>query len=102
TYIKKNDPSSKLNIHMKLDEKTYIYMESFDNKSKSGYRFELDNFKGDVLTKKLVADEIKWDSLTRTWKLINYSVRTVDSLKETFMSSTTPKDTVLDMRPNDF
>lgn len=101
-YIKKNDPSSKLNIHMKLDEKTYIYMESFDNKSKSGYRFELDNFKGDVLTKKLIADEIKWDSVKHTWTLINYSVRTVDSLKETLTSSTTPKDTVLDMRPNDF
>jgi lipopolysaccharide export system permease protein len=103
TYIKKNDPSSKLNIHMKLDEKTYIYMESFDNKSKSGYRFELDNFKGDVMTKKLVADEIKWDSLKRTWKLVNYTVRNIDGLKETFISGgTTPKDTVLDMRPNDF
>lgn len=102
-YIKDNDPSSKLNIHMKLDENTYIYMESFDNKSKSGYRFELDNFKGDVMTKRLVADEIKWDSLKRSWKLINYTVRNIDGLKETFISGgTIPKDTVLDMRPNDF
>lgn len=101
-YIKKNDPSSKLNIHMKLDAKTYINMESFDNRSKSGYRFELNNFKGDVLTKKLVADEIKWDSLKRTWRLTNYSIRTVDSLKETYITSTTPLDTALDMRPDDF
>ncbi len=80
TYVKKNDPSSKTNIHMKLDDNTYIYMESFDNKTKSGYRFMLDN-----------------------WKFTNYSVRTVNGLKESmFKSIDKPKDTILDMRPDDF
>lgn len=103
TYVKKNDPSSKNNIHMKLDDNTYIYMESFDNKRKAGYRFELDNFKGDVLTKKILADEIKWDSVKTQWKLINYTVRDVKGLKETLMiTPSMSKDTVLDMRPNDF
>lgn len=102
-YIKKNDPSSKSNIHMKLDEKTYIYMESFDNKSKSGYRFSLDNFDGDILTKKLVADQIKWDSLKHSWKLTNYSIRYVSGLKEKMVIGLAKeKDTVLDMRPDDF
>lgn len=103
TYVKKNDPSSKTNIHMKLDDNTYIYMESFDNKSKSGYRFSLDNFNGDILTKKIIADQIKWDSLKRNWKLTNYSIRYVKGLKETMVYGTTKeKDTVLDMRPDDF
>jgi len=103
TYIKKNDPSSKNNIHMKLDDHTYIYMESFDNKTKSGYRFSLDNFNGDVLTKKLIADQIKWDSLKRKWQLTNFSVRDVKGLKETMVSGMSKtKDTVLDMRPDDF
>lgn len=103
TYVKKNDPSSKTNIHMKLDDNTYIYMESFDNKSKSGYRFSLDNFNGDILTKKIIADQIKWDSLKRSWKLTNYSIRYVKGLKETMLYGTTKeKDTVLDMRPDDF
>ncbi|MCX2451916.1 LptF/LptG family permease [Pedobacter sp. PLR] len=103
TYIKKNDPSSKSDIHMKLDPKTYIYMKSFDNKTKAGTQFSLDNFKGDVMTKKIVADEIKWDSLKRSWKLTNYSIRNIDGLKETMISgSNMTKDTVLDMRPDDF
>ncbi|MCX2482982.1 LptF/LptG family permease [Pedobacter sp. MR2016-24] len=103
TYVKKNDPSSKNNIHMKLDENTYIYMESFDNKSKSGYHFSLDNFKGDVLVKKLVADQITWDSLKRSWKITNYSIRNVSGLKESMISgSAKTKDTILDMRPDDF
>jgi lipopolysaccharide export system permease protein len=103
TYVKKNDPSSKNNIHMKLDEHTYIYIESFDNKSKSGYHFSLDNFNGDVLTKKLIADQITWDSLKRSWKITNYSIRNVNGLKETMINGTAKtKDTVLDMRPDDF
>lgn len=103
TYIKKNDPSSKNNIHMKLDENTYIYIESFDTKSKSGYHFSLDNFKGDVLVKKLVADQIKWDSLKRNWKITNYSIRNINGLKESMVNgSAKTKDTILDMRPDDF
>src|SRR5215217_1522109 len=103
TYVKTNSSSSKRDIHMKLDEKTYIYMDYFDNKTKIGTKFSLDNFKGDVLTKKLVADEIKWDSLKRVWRLTNYSIRYVDGLKESFMSgSGKTKDTILDMRPDDF
>jgi lipopolysaccharide export system permease protein len=103
TYVKKNDPSSKTNIHMKLDENTYIYMESFDNKSKSGYRFSLDNFKGDVLVKKMIADQIKWDSLKRRWQVTNYSIREINGLKETMINGMAKtKDTVLDMRPDDF
>ncbi len=103
TYVKKNASPSKNNIHMKLDANTYIYMDSFDNKTKKGSRFSLDNFKGDVLTKKLVAEEIQYDSLKRTWRLTNYSVRYINGLKETFVRELVkPKDTILDMRPDDF
>lgn len=103
TFIKKNDPTSKTDIHMKLDDHTYIYMRSFDNRSKVGSQFSLDNFKGDILTKKIVADEIKWDSLKRSWRLTNYSVRNIDGLKESMVNGATKtKDTILDMRPDDF
>ncbi|WP_443939661.1 LptF/LptG family permease [Pedobacter sp. MW01-1-1] len=102
-YVKRNDPSTKENIHMKLDSKTYIYIQSFDNKTNSGYRFTLDNFDGDILTKKIVADNIRWDPVKRKWQLTNYSIRKINGLKETMIyGNTTPKDTILDMRPNDF
>lgn len=103
TYVKRNDPSTKSNIHMKLDDKTYIYIQSFDNKTNYGYRFSLDNFNGDVLTKKIVADNIKWDSTKRKWQLSNYSIRKIDGLKETMIyGSGKLKDTILDIRPDDF
>ncbi|EDM35274.1 hypothetical protein PBAL39_13617 [Pedobacter sp. BAL39] len=103
TYVKKNDPSSKSDIHMKLDARTYIYMRSFDNKNKTGAQFSLDNFNGDEMTRKIVADEIKWDSLKRSWKLTNYSIRDIKGLKETMTNGAgKTKDTILDMRPDDF
>jgi len=103
TYVKTNASPSKKDIHMKLDDRTYIYMDYFNNSTKVGTKFSLDNFKGDTLIKKLVADEIKWDSVKRSWKMTNYSIRYIKDLKETFVSGTgKTKDTILDMRPDDF
>ncbi len=102
-YVKRNDPTTKSNIHMKLDKRTYIYIESFDNTTNNGYRFNLDNIEGDVLTKRIVAESIKWDSLKRKWKLSNYSIRNINGLKESMIyGAGKTKDTTLDMRPNDF
>ncbi len=101
--MNKNDPYTKINIHMKIDSNTYIYIDNFDNRSNIGYRFSLDKLKGDILEKKLIADQIKWDSVKRKWKMTNYSTRTIDGLKETMQyANGKEKDTILDMRPDDF
>ncbi|WP_113661679.1 LptF/LptG family permease [Pedobacter nanyangensis] len=101
--IKKNDPYTKSNIHMKIDEHTYIFIDNFDNRSNIGYRFTLDRFKGDVLEKKLMAEQISYDSVKRVWKLSNYTTRNIDGLKESMVyGNTKTKDTVLDMKPDDF
>ncbi len=101
--VNKNDPYIKTGIHMKVDSNTYIFIDNFDNKTNIGYRFSLDKFKGDILKKKLWAEQIAWDSVKRSWKLSNYTIRNVDGLKETMVyANNKQKDTVLDMRPNDF
>ena len=101
--IKKNDPSSKSNIHMKIDSNTYISIDNFDNKTNIGYRFSLDKFKGDVLMKKLIADQISYDSVKRSWKMTGYTVRNISGLKEQMIYGMgLQKDTILDMKPDDF
>ena len=104
TYVKKNDPSSKNNIHMRLDENTFIYMDNYDNKTRIGSKFNLDKFKGDVLIKKLIAEQITYDSVKRVWRLRNYSTRYINGLKESLRTGPygSTKDTILDMRPDDF
>lgn len=86
---------------MQIDKNTYVYIENFDNNQKVGYKFVLEKFDGHELKQKLVADKITWDSIKFRWAIENYSVRTVNGLKES-MSSGLRKDTVLDMRPKDF
>jgi lipopolysaccharide export system permease protein len=86
---------------MQLDSNTYVYIENFDNGQKIGYKFSLEKFSGYDLKEKLVADQITWDSVKRTWILENYSIRKIDGLKEKMIYGDR-KDTLLDMRPKDF
>lgn len=100
TYLK-NDNVMRSDVHIQLDENTYVYLASFDNKTNVGYRFTLEKFAGDDLKSKLVADRITWDSVSRKWKIYEYSIRNVDGLKER-MTSGSVKDTTLDLKPLDF
>lgn len=100
-YINPKADDSKLYTHMQLDSNTYVYIENFDNGQKIGYKFSLENFSGQDLKEKLVADQITWDSVKRTWILEDYSIRKIDGLKEKMIYGDR-KDTVLDMRPKDF
>lgn len=102
TYVFKNNPTTKSNIKMRVDKNTYISIDNFDSKTNVGYRFNLLKFKGDTLIKSIVADQINWDSTSNKWKIQMYSVRNINELKESLTKPTTPLDTALDMRPNDF
>ncbi len=101
TYIDPVSTNTKMHTHMRLDKKTYVYIESFDNTNRIGYRFNLEKFEGQALKEKLVADRISWDSVKRKWQIENYSIRTINGLKEQ-MSTGYRKDMVLDMNPDDF
>ncbi|WP_017259335.1 LptF/LptG family permease [Pedobacter arcticus] len=100
TYLK-DKFTTRSNVHIQLDKSTFVYMESFDNKTNNGYRFSLEKFDKYELKSKLMADRIGWDSVANKWKIYNYTIRHVDGLKER-MESGVEKDTTLDMKPIDF
>lgn len=100
TYTKIKE-TSRNNVHLQLDENTFIFMESFNNSNNTGYRFSIENFKGKELKMKLMADRISWDSVSNKWKIENYTIRHVNGLKEK-MESGLVKDTTLNMKPIDF
>lgn len=100
-YINPKSDNSKMFTHMQIDANSYIYIENFDNDLKVGYKFSLEKFQGSDLREKLVADKITWDSVKRKWSIENYTVRTVNGLKEKFTTGL-KKDTTLDMSPKDF
>lgn len=103
-YVKPLDNNTKLSSHMQIDKNSYVYVESFDNDRKIGYNFILEIFSdtnSKELKEVLIADRITWDSVNTKWQIHNYSVRTIDSLKET-MTKGDLKDTTIDMSPKDF
>ena len=100
-YVNPKKDNTKMYTHMQIDQNSYVYIENFDNTNRVGHKFTLDKFKGDELIEKLVADRIVWDSVKTKWTIHNYSIRTIDSLKEN-MTTGVQKDTTLDIRPKDF
>ncbi len=100
-YVKPVQDNTKSSTHMQIDQNTYVYIDNFDNNRKTGHNFVLEIFEKDTLKERLVADRITWDSIKHNWRIENYSIRIIDSLKEEMIIGTT-KDTTLDMEPTDF
>jgi lipopolysaccharide export system permease protein len=97
------DDPTKSEVHIQLDKRTFVYVQSYDNTIHTGYQFVLEKFDGDQLREKLVANTITYDSLKRIWSINNYTIKYVNGLKEKWAEfGNKKKDTVLDMKPSDF
>ena len=101
THFSDSDPT-KNEVHMQLDKHTFVYVRSFEPASKTGFNFVLEKFNGDVMTRKILANSIVYDSVKRVWSIKSYSDRHINGLKETMVWHGISKDTTLDMRPEDF
>jgi lipopolysaccharide export system permease protein len=88
------------NIQMQVSPGVMAYISRYDNSTKTGFRFSLDQFDGKTLKSRITAENIKYDSLGR-WKLNNYTLRKFNGLKETMTTGTT-MDTMLNFEPRDF
>jgi lipopolysaccharide export system permease protein len=97
-----NGDEQKNQVHLKLDARTYVYVDSYDNTSHTGYQFVLEKFDGDKLREKQTANSIAYDSLKKKWTLRDYSVRYVNGLREHLVQNIPQKDTTLQLYPSDF
>ncbi len=90
------------NIHMKINDNTFIYMTNFVVDLNLGNNFSIERFndKGE-LEYKLLSDNVKWDTTSNKWSITNYVERHIDGLKETIKKGTR-KDTVLDLKVEEF
>ncbi len=84
TYIKNPYRNTERNIHRQIEPGTYIYMEHWENSSKTGYKFALEKFKGKQLLSKLTARYIRWDKKNKKWTISDYFIRKIKEDKESF------------------
>lgn len=69
-------------LHFRIDSFTYAGMRTYDTAGKYGTYFYMQRLKGNNVIYNLRADNILWDTTTKSWKLTNVFERTLDDLKE--------------------
>lgn len=82
-YASKRDTRTyDINYHYQIGKDTFIYTQTFDATSNTGFKFTLEKIKDKVQYYKISADNIQWDSTKHKWKLSNWNYRLNDGAKD--------------------
>lgn len=88
------------NVQMQVRPGVMAFLSRYDNTTRHGFRFSMEEFEGNRLKSRLTARECRYDTLG-TWKLIDYSIRNFDNIKEELHEGA-QLDTALQLDPKDF
>lgn len=99
-YITDMNMDKDRNMHFQINPGTYVYLEYFNIKNQTGYKFTLEKFRDNELYYKMIADRIEWDTVNQSWKIFQYHTRTIDGLNEQ-LTSGAMLDTVFNLKPSD-
>lgn len=100
-YVRNPYVNTELNIHRQIRPGVFIYLESFNAMNLTGYRFSLEKITDGKMSYKLIADVIRWDSVSGKWTLENYFARKINGFNESLQAG--PKlDTLFDFRAEEF
>lgn len=88
------------NIQLQIKPGVMAYMSRYDNTTKRGFRFTIEQFDGNKLISRVTAKDVRYDTLGR-WELNDYGIRKFNGLKETYIKGA-QMDTMLDVEPRDF
>ncbi|MBN2175964.1 MAG: LptF/LptG family permease [Bacteroidales bacterium] len=100
-YIRNPYASSDINIHMQISPGTFVYLETYNARTNTGYKFSMENFKNDRLVYKLNAERITWDSISGLWKIRNFTKRIIEKNDEIIQKGD-ELDTLINMHPREF
>lgn len=99
-YIENLEKDKDQNIHFQINPGTFAYVESFNMKNKTGYKFSLERFKDNKMIYKLSGERITWDSTESRWTIDAYTIRRINGLHE-IISKGASMDTTLNLKPTD-
>ena len=90
------------NVHRQVYKNIYAYMENYSPASQAGYNFSIERFNDDgILESKLMANIVKWDSVSSKWSAMEYYIRDITSDGEIIRTGHRI-DTTLTINPDDF
>lgn len=86
TYLKGNGKAEmrgeNTNVYRQINDNDFIFVNSFNDESKTAFNFSLEHFEKDKLTYKITASRIKWDPKKKIYTLYDYTKRTVGGLSD--------------------
>lgn len=100
-YFNKAYGSPEKDIHKQIDDGVFIYVDNFSRYNNRGGKFSIEKFENGVLKSKLMAEQIRYDSVKQSWKVMNWWIRDIDGMKEKIRSGAS-MDTVLNLVPDEF
>ena len=103
-HNKKKETKSAHNIQLQVDENTVAYIERYEKRNSTGFRFSLDKFEDKKLVSHMTARSIKYNSDEKyKWTARNWMIRELSGDKEVIRSSNqVPLDTIIKIEPADF
>ena len=103
-YLKKPFFYSDRNIHLKIADNDYIYIDRYNNQRDIGYTVTLEKIIDEELVDKITAKRIHWDTASNKWSLKNWQRRQILDDEEIITDGGATKDidTLLNMSPADF
>lgn len=100
TYVRNKRVDYGDNIMMQVAPGRIAYMSRYDNTTKTGYRFSLEEFKDKKLVSRLTALSIRWDTLYQ-WQVRDYMIRDFRGNRE-YITKGSELDTIIPFEPRDF
>ena len=89
-------------MHYKLENDHFVYLESFSAYNNTAYNFTLEDLSGGRMRSKITAESAQYDTVTGVWKLRNYFIRDYDEGMRDHIRSGRQLDTVLSLTRDDF
>jgi lipopolysaccharide export system permease protein len=102
-YKNKDKVTSASNVQLQVAPGIIAYMQQYDNNSKRGYGFSLDQFEDKKLVSHMTANVVQYDTISDSryhWKVISYKIRTLKGLREQITTGA-ELDTMIMMEPMD-
>jgi lipopolysaccharide export system permease protein len=81
-YLKGKFYYDKKNIHIQVAPDIYLYLQSYNNTTNTGYHFSMERFEHNKLVEKLTGSRIEWDTTKHKWTVRDYNVKKIDEIFE--------------------
>lgn len=101
-YVKRRTTTAGRNIHYKLGDNKFVYVESFSIWNNTAYGFSLETVDNDRIVSKISAESAVWDSIDGSWRLKNYFIREYGDGLQDRVRQGSQIDTVIDLSVEDF